>query len=165
MNYMIESDRLILRQFQLDDAEAYFKMTRDRAIQKYIPYVVEDSIKDMRNIIKIYYTKCDFEQDFRLILEDKKTHSIVGAILADAIQKEPLILDVSILTDYKFRRKGFMFEALTAFISSLPKGTTLSFIVFQDNTASKATITKLPGIHEEPFKDGNRPWYRFLLTV
>lgn len=153
MNFIVESERLLIRPFKLADTEEYYQMTRDPIVRKYVPFACENTLEETYSTIDMYYSHGDCVNDFYLVLEEKESHKLVGAIIATARKTIPLTLDVCILTNVNFRRKGFMLEALTAFKDALPKSTELIFVVDKNNEASKNTVTKLPGIKEKNFSD------------
>lgn len=148
MNFVVESERLLLRQFDLADVEEYYQMTQDPLIQSYVPFACENTLKETYEAFEFCYSVKNNPYDFYLILEDKTSHEIVGAIISTAIKTTPLILDVCILTSAKHRRKGYMYEALVAFIGALPKGTELIFSIKNENIASLKTVSKLPRIEK-----------------
>lgn len=151
MNFVIESDRLVIRQFTVEDAPAYHQMTRDKDIQIYVPYACEETYEETLETIRDYYSVSDLKYDYYLVLEEKGTGKLVGAIIATALTTSPLNLDICILTEKSMRRKGYMYEALCAFKDALPKGTTLLFAIAQGNVASYRTVSKLVGIKNTPF--------------
>ena len=151
MSILIESDRLVIRNFKLTDAPAYHQMTRDKDIQVYVPYACEETYEETYSTIRDYYSINDYEYDYYLVIEEKQSGKLVGAIIATALTTSPLNLDVCILTDKSMRRKGFMYEALCAFKDAVPKGTTLLFAIAQGNVASYRTVSKLVGIKNTPF--------------
>lgn len=166
MNFIVESERLIIRPFKTADAESYYQMTQDSLIRKYVPYACENSFEKTYETIEFFYSNGDCVNDFYLILEEKSTHTLIGALIATATQTSPLTLELCILTDANYRRKGFMFEALSAFIKALPQSTTLLFIVDKKNLASRNTISKLPGVIEKIFsEDPKETLYLFSLTT
>ena len=166
MNFMVESERLLIRPFKESDTEEYYQMTRDPIIRKYVPFACEDTLEETYNTISRYYSHGDCVYDFYLVLEEKESLNLVGAIIATATKTSPLTLDVCILTDSIARRKGFMSEALTAFKDALPKSTELLFVVDKKNTASQNTVKKLPGIVEKQFNGPQKEnMYLFSVTT
>lgn len=146
MRYSIESQRLRIRNFTLSDAEAYFEMTQDSDIRRYVPYCFSPSIQVTRELIKDYM-KGDWIHDFYLVLEDKQSMQFIGAIIATTNRFFPQ-LDMAIMTKANYRNQGYMKEALEAFIDYLPEGTVLSFIVEKCNTFSLNTVFSIQGIEE-----------------
>ena len=153
MNFLVESERLLLRQFKLTDVGEYHKMTRDPLIQQYVSFACENTLEETYEAFELCYSVENNPYDFYLILEDKTSHEIIGAIISTAIKTTPLILDVCILTDAMHRQKGYMFEALLAFKNAIPAGTELLFAIKKENQASLKTVTKLPGIVEKPLPE------------
>lgn len=147
MNYMVESERLLLRSFRISDAEAYYQLTLDDEIQKYVAHACAPTFEETLQNIKFSYSQGDFVHDYYLLLEEKQTHKLVGAIIATQIGTQTL-LETHILTHRNYRNKGYMSEALNIFISTLPKGTVLIFTVKKNNQASLRTVSKIPGINE-----------------
>ncbi len=166
MNFIVESERLFIRPFRIADTEEYYQMTRDSLIQTYVPFACEETIEEVYKTIDNYYSNGDCVNDFYLVLEEKTSHKLVGAIIATAKTTTPLVLDVCILTDSFNRKKGFMFEALSAFKNALPKSTELLFTVDRENIASKNTILKLPGVIEKPFSGKQHEYFHcFSVTT
>ncbi|MBQ7410378.1 MAG: GNAT family N-acetyltransferase [Clostridia bacterium] len=166
MSYSIESERLLLRPFTIADAESYFQMTSDATIRKYVPYCWNENLEETQELILDYYSRGDFTRDFYVVIEDKISHQLVGAIIAVALRTKPLELDMAILIDAKHRQKGYMSEALEAFTRSVPKPAYLSFMIEKDNIASLKTVAKLPNIQEIPISGKTKEHERaFVLAL
>lgn len=164
MNLVVESERLLIRQFNLADVGEYYQMTRDPLIQHYVSFACENTIEETFEAFKECYSVENNPYDSYLILENKNSHEIVGAIISTAIKTTPLVLDVCILTEAEHRQKGYMFEALTAFIDVLPNSTELLFAINKENIASLKTVSKLPGIVEKPLPD-QAEFIQYSLTI
>lgn len=149
MNYIIESERLLLRKFTLNDAKDFYKIIRDRKIKRYVPIACLKTLKETQETINNYYSHCDCMQDFYLVIEDKQSHKIIGAIFAFGLLASKTF-EMDILIAKRQRRKGYMTEALLAFISNLPKGSELFFVVDKTNKASLKTVSKLPNAIKKP---------------
>lgn len=144
---VIETKRLILRPFQLEDAPAYFKITQDDAIRKFVPYASPSTLEEAIQDIRVYYSNGDFVHDFYLIIEVRETHTVVGAlIVTQDINGE---FSMSLVMGVNHRMKGYMLEALNGFIANMPSGATLSFLVEKQNSASLELMSKLDVIETE----------------
>lgn len=163
MSYSIESERLLLRPFTIADAEEYFQMTSDATIRYYIPYCWKKTVEKTRDLISTYYSNGDCSRDFYLLLENKDSKELIGAIIATATKTNPLTLDMSILIKVDYRQKGYMSEALSAFIRSLPKPAYLTFMIKEDNIASLKTIAKFSGIKEYQISGENYENERYFV--
>lgn len=160
---IIETDRLVLRQFKSSDAGAYFKMTRDSAIKEYIPYGIPINEEDARNLIDEYYS----QRDYYLVLENKKTHEFIGALIANQNKVSEYELCLMIATEH--RNKGYITEATKAFIKNLPPRTVLIWEIRNDNEASLKAVSKIENVYEADIYDveGYEEYYfrEFKCTV
>ena len=149
MAKLIETSRLILRPFKCSDAERYFEMTRDTEILKYVSYACPDSVQNALDDIEKYYSKGDWVHDFYIILEQKESHEIVGAlIITEDLSGR---LDTCLIVAEEHRRKGYITEAITAFREYLPKGNVLHFVIDRKNIPSLITVQNFEDIKETTF--------------
>lgn len=138
----METDRLLLRQFKSSDADDYFKMTRDSAIKEYIPNGLPISKKHAKELIKESYT----EYEYYLVLESKETHKFIGTIMATLNESSEYDLCLMIVAEY--RGKGYITEAIKAFIKTFPPGTVFSWEIRNDNEASLQAVSKIENVYE-----------------
>lgn len=159
-----ETDRLRLRYIQETDAEMFYQITRDPSIQKYMPFIHQKTVE--KTGAQIVQFKCNNGiYNFNIIIQEKSSGKMVGAILAFANLVSPLDLDVNILIEATSRKQGYMSEALNAFINALPKSTTFSFRIHNTNQASIRTVEKLPGIKEISCRIPGDEYRDFYLTT
>ena len=135
------TQRLKLRPFSVTDAQSYFELTRDADIQKYIPCVCPRSVNATKETIEQYRRDAMFNKDYYLLLEDNTTHQMIGALFV--MREFDERYQVCMFIGKNFRRRGYMVEAIEAFVSNISYGTRLDFVVDLDNNASLATMHKL----------------------
>lgn len=163
MTKIAESERLLLRRFKTSDVEAYYQITRDKSIQDFVPYAYVSNYLEANQRIQDYI-HADFKNNMYIAIEDKESKYLIGAILATRSLGN--VFDIIIFIDIKHRNKGYMSEALSLFIPTMPHGSELIFVVDKCNTASYKTVTKLSGIKEKPFNGLiGQLMYRFSLIV
>lgn len=139
--FTIETDRLVLRPFELSDADSYFAMTRDKDIQKYVPYACAESIEETKGDITKYYSKGDMKHDYYFVIESKGTHQMVGAlIITQNLSKE---FEFCVMAAKEHRGKGYITEATKAAIKNFPAKSVLLWKIRKDNIASLRVISKL----------------------
>ena len=149
-NFLIQTSKIILRPFTISDAENYFEMIKDKTIRDYLAncshllffHEVLQKIEE--------YSKCDFQNNFYMVIEDVSTHQFIGALLVNQIRKN--VCNVTMMTHKDHRRKGYMTEALQAFTNYLPSSKKLVFFVCRNNYASLHTLKKLQGINQDFFE-------------
>lgn len=109
---IIETNRLILRPFKMEDVDEFFKII-DKSIKKYLwSYSKIECTEDLNELVSAY-SKGDFKNDFYYAICDKVTNSIVGTIIA--VKTSSCILDVSYFIGDTYRNNGYMREALLGF--------------------------------------------------
>ena len=156
---VINTNRLILRPFKVEDATSFFEITQDEAIKKFVPYASPKSISEAKQDIITYYSNGDFIHDFYLIIELKSNKEIIGSlIVTQNLEKE---FDMSLVISKKHRCNGYMAETIQAFIKSMPSNSHLIFLVNENNQASLNLMKRL----QIPETDCNYPGNRKFLYV
>lgn len=148
---LVETERLVLRNFEMTDVDEYFGIVSDKVIKRYVPYASAFSKEAVCSLVSDYCLG-DFKNDFYVVFKDKQTMKIVGAIIAVKIPTTSC-LDVSYLVNPALRDKGFMKEALMGFISFLLNSSFmysyLQLTIENENTASQEVAKSCGG---KPFK-------------
>ena len=136
---MLKSERLILKQPELEDVDKILKIQNSEFVQKYNMkkiYDIDDMIKDIVE---------EGKNTYYLQLIDSK--EIIGAIF---IEKDYLRYHVdsvclSYYLDEQYQRNGYMYESLKIVINKLfEQGIeVISARVFEDNFTSKKLLEKL----------------------
>lgn len=132
---IIQSNKITLRSFNLEDAYEFYEMVHnDSAIEKYVPYAyVHNMTETIENIY--YYAQGNCINDFYLVIEIENV--MVGAIIA--VGTFPTTLDLSLIISKRYRGQGIMRDALEIFIKWLKSNTSykrLSLVIKNDNLAS-----------------------------
>ena len=61
---MIETDRLIIRKFNIDDAEALFSILSDEEVNKYLPWFVFNSLEETKIHLQKFYLETNDNINF-----------------------------------------------------------------------------------------------------
>ncbi len=132
---IIHTKNYTLRSFTPNDATEFFHMVNgDEVIEEYVPYSYVNTMEEACENVEDY-SNGDCKNDFYLLIE--KNGKMVGAIIA--VRMIGMTLDTSLLVFKKYRGKGIMSEALTAFIQWLKKSTqyeSLVLVIRNDNLPS-----------------------------
>lgn len=159
--YIVETSRLILRPFTITDAKAYFSITRDENIKRFVPYACPETFVDCLHDFKKVYTQGDFRYDYYIAIEEKSSHKLIGSIICVYID----CFDISAFVDKKYRGQGYMKEALASFLSSMPKGSVIRFDIQKTNQASLRIISQVEGSKEQILKDSQTADFRRFVVV
>lgn len=148
MKFSIETSRLVLRPFTINDAKDFFNITRDEDIRKFIPGCYFETLEETKEVFEKFYTKGDLEHDYYLAIVEKSSNTLVGSFI---------ITQNSDFYTYEFcyfikkeeRLKGYFKEAFTAFFKQSAPAS-FSFNIAPENESSwlalKKTIEKLSDI-------------------
>lgn len=159
MSFYLETPRLIIRPFTLADAKEYFKITRDSSIKKYVPNARPTSLEETVYDIESTYSQADFKHDFYLVIIEKQTKKLIGALI---ITQNPLMsyYEACYFIGKNFRNNGFIFEALSYFLTNFPfSGERIVFQIKTSNIASLNLISKFNNI-----KDVSKEYKIFLAS-
>ena len=61
---MIETDRLIIRKFNINDAEALFSILSDEEVNKYLPWFVFNSLEETKIHLQKFYLETNDNINF-----------------------------------------------------------------------------------------------------
>lgn len=142
----IETERLILRDASVDDAEDMFEYAKLEEVTKYLSWKPHLSVKDSKKILDALSKEAK-EKDsyvFKAIVlkeNDKMIGTIDARIFGDGLKDA----EFGYCLNPKYWNKGYMSEALKAFIQVLHKerGVENVFGSFErENIASKRVMQK-----------------------
>lgn len=115
----IETDRLILRKYELgDEIQVFENWASDPITSQYVGW---DTHKDVSQTLK-YVKECIEEADnngFHWVVETKDTHELIGDISVFEIRKKHSNCEIGYSYGSKFWGKGYATEALRAVIEYL----------------------------------------------
>ena len=108
MHNIIETSRLILRSFTLDDAEDIFEYASDEEVTKYLTWKTHKNIEETINVIKTFYLN---DNTFCIELKDEK--KCIGAI---ELRPKGDIFSFGYVLNRKYWNRGIMTEVLQKMI-------------------------------------------------
>lgn len=108
----LETERLILRKFKIEDAEAmYNNWATDPECNKYLSWDLHKNIEETKSIIQMWIDQYD-KGSYNWVVELKDTHEIIGNISAVHIHKKDLNCEIGYCYGSKYWGKGYGTEAL-----------------------------------------------------
>lgn len=142
----IETERLILRDASVDDAEDMFEYAKLEEVTKYLSWKPHLSVKDSEKILEMLSKEAKEKDSYVLkaiVLKenDKMIGTIDARIFGDGLKDA----EFGYCLNPKYWNKGYMSEALKAFIQALHKehGVENVFGSFErENIASKRVMQK-----------------------
>lgn len=142
----IETERLILRDASVDDAEDMFEYAKLEEVTKYLSWKPHISVKDSEKILEMLSKEAKEKDSYVLkaiVLKenDKMIGTIDARIFGDGLKDA----EFGYCLNPKYWNKGYMSEALKAFIQALHKEHSVEnvFGSFErENIASKRVMQK-----------------------
>ena len=139
---IIETDRLVLRNFKEKDIDILYSYRNNKNCSKYQRW--ENTSKEfLINFIKEERLKTISNDSLQLAIAHKKNDDLVGDIF---IARKEKCITIGYTVDFKHHRKGYAHEIINALISYLFdnfKGYELVALVHPDNEPSKNLLEKL----------------------
>lgn len=142
----IETERLILRDASVDDAEDMFEYAKLEEVTKYLSWKPHISVKDSEKLLEMLGKEAK-EKDsyvFKVIVL-KENDKMIGTIDARLFGEGLMDAEFGYCLNPKYWNKGYMSEALKAFMEALHKehGVENVFGSFErENIASKRVMQK-----------------------
>ena len=114
----IETDRLILRQFQFDDAETMFSnWASDSEVTKYLTWDAHQSVEVTKQILQMWIQEYQNPNTIRYGITIKETGELVGGI--DVVSYHDGVPEIGYCLAKKCWNKGYMTEACRTLLKYL----------------------------------------------
>lgn len=158
----METDRLVLRQFKIEDGPDFFVLRSDPNVMQYIPRPLAKTVADAVEVIELVNKNIGNNESINWALEDKATGKMIGMIGYVHMSKEDHRAEVGYMLHPEYHGKGYMQEALTAVLDYgfiVMKLHSVNAVVDPANTPSaklleKNKFTKEGYIRENCFWNG-----------
>ena len=116
----LETDRLILRPFTLNDTQAmYQNWATDHEVTKYLTWKPHDSIEVTKQYIEYIMEQYDNLFTYDWGIEVKENHELIGTIGTVKIDPEVESVHIGYCLGKKWWNQGYMTEAMEAVIGYL----------------------------------------------
>lgn len=139
----INSKNLILRNFELDDANDIYEYAHDEKNVKWISIHPHQSLLDAFNAIKNYFLN---PPEGKYVILLKEENKVIGAI--DVRSRDNGTYDIGYILNAKFQNRGFGTEALTVLVKTIFETTSIRELIIKidaENQASNHLATKIAG--------------------
>lgn len=108
----LETERLVLRKFKIDDAEAMFNnWASDKETTKYVSFNPHKNIEETRAIISNWINEYE-KGNYNWVVELKDTNEIIGNISVLEISEKHNNCEIGYVYGSKYWGKGYGTEAL-----------------------------------------------------
>jgi RimJ/RimL family protein N-acetyltransferase len=150
---LIESSRLVLRPFEMDDVEAVLEYQSNPEVVRYVPWPVRNASMVQVALAKaIHQTKFEKQDDYlSLALIRRSDGRLVGQMNAMYVSEKDQCGEIGYVVNPTFARQGFASEASRALVSAIFENNQFRRVIarFDDrNVASRGVAEKL-GFRQE----------------
>ena len=115
----IETKRLILRAFQLDDAKAMFRnWANDPEVTKYLTWPTHEREETTAQVVR-YWVEHDAPEAYQWAITTRETGEAIGSISVVRMQEETGSMEIGYCIGRAWWGRGLMPEALEAVIQYL----------------------------------------------
>lgn len=157
---LIESSRLLLRPFEMDDCEAVLEYQSIPEVVRYVPWPVRNvSMVEEALANAIHQTSFEKQDDYlSLALVRKSDERLVGQMNAMYVSEKDQCGEIGYVVNPSFSGQGFATEATRALVSAIFDTKQFHRVIarFDDrNLASRAVVQKLGFREEAHFIDDN----------
>jgi ribosomal-protein-alanine N-acetyltransferase len=116
----LETERLILRRFELTDAEAMFRnWANDPEVSKFLTWQLHETIEVTRGVIENWVNSCEAADKYEWAIELKSLGEPIGSIAAMKPNEKVRSVDIGYCIGKAWWHNGYVAEALTAVVKFL----------------------------------------------
>lgn len=142
----VETPRLILRPFEMGDAEDWFNIMRSPEVTRYWSHLPWQSLQEAQQDIIQDITHMERKEYLRLAVIDKETNALMGMCVFFNHYPSSRRGEVGYCLDMAYQGKGIMKEAMVAFIDYLQTHLAVRRLeadIHPDNKASVSFISEI----------------------
>ncbi|HJV16076.1 MAG TPA: GNAT family N-acetyltransferase [Bacillales bacterium] len=116
----INTDRLLLRRFELDDANQMFKnWANDSEVTKFLTWEPHNSLEVTKEIIEMWVNNYKDTNTYEWAIELKEIGEVIGSISIVELDEKNYACEIGYCLSRKYWGKGIMSESLKAVIDYL----------------------------------------------
>jgi [ribosomal protein S5]-alanine N-acetyltransferase len=170
MNLILETNRLILREFQLSDAAAFFAMDSNPKVHQYLWNKPVQSIEETIEIIDFVRKQYLDNGIGRFAIISKETNEFIGwaglKYNTETVNNKINFYDIGYRLDEKFWGKGIASEASSAWLNyafETMNIKTIEAAAHSENSASNKILQKIGMQMTETYLEDGVSWNWYLL--
>lgn len=157
---VINTDRLILRKFKLDDARDMYKnWSSDSEVTKYLSWYAHPDVDFTKALITTWVSEYLHEDRYHWAIELKENREVIGDIAVFNLKEKHESCEVGYCLSKSYWNEGIMSEALSSVIDYLFREVGLNRIFAMhdpDNIASENVMIKNNMKYEGTLRNANK---------
>ena len=109
----IETERLLLRRFTVDDAQEFFQnVTSDLEVNRFLTWQLHETVEDTKTLLSEWTKRYESPERYCWAIVLKETGQIVGTIAAPTVKNRIETVEVTYCIGSKWWGQGIVPEAL-----------------------------------------------------
>lgn len=109
----IETERLLLRRFTVDDAQEFFQnVTSDLEVNRFLTWPLHETVEDTKTLLSEWTKRYESPERYCWAIVLKETGQIVGTIAAPTVKNRIETVEVTYCIGSKWWGQGIVPEAL-----------------------------------------------------
>jgi ribosomal-protein-alanine N-acetyltransferase len=156
----IETERLILRRFEIDDAESMYKnWASDTQVTKFLTWPTHAGVEDSKNIIELWRKDADTLSSYQWCIELKELGEPIGSIAVVHMDEEAGVVEIGYCIGRQFWGQCITTEAFDALINFFFEEVQVNRIEARhdrNNPASGRVMQKCGLVREGMKRQGDR---------
>ncbi|CAH0335784.1 Acetyltransferase [Flavobacterium sp. CECT 9288] len=165
MDLILETDRLLLREMKLSDAEALFEMDRNPKVHEYLWNTPLTDVNEVKNIINSVQEQYKQNKIGRFVMVLKETNEVIGwaglKFNTEMVNNKIHFYDIGYRLDEKFWGKGYASEASFSWLDygfKTMKIPVMEAAAHSDNIASNRILQKIGLQMTETYLEDGVSW-------
>lgn len=165
MNLILETDRLLLREMLLSDAEALFEMDSNPTVHQYLWKKPLTEISEVLSYIELVREQYKQNNIGRFVVVLKDTNQLIGwaglKYNTEIVNNKVDFYDIGYRLNEKFWGKGYASEASFAWLDygfNVMKIKIMDAAAHTDNAASNTILQKIGMVMTEQYKEDGVSW-------
>ena len=166
MDMLFETERLIIRKFEAEDAEQLYENHMDEEVRKWFPNECYADPEEAQDAIRFYADRVDYGKlPYVLGVELKGTGELIGDTGISEVEGKPGETEVGYCIEKKYRGKGYATELLRAIsgfvVSRFSIGIIWGRVVYGNEASVKVLeksgyqfVRKEFGAEDDPYGNG-----------
>jgi [ribosomal protein S5]-alanine N-acetyltransferase len=165
MDLIIETKRLLLREFLYSDAEALFEMDRNPVVHQYLWNKPLTDIEEVHNYIKLVRQQYLYNNIGRFVMVLKETNEVIGwaglKFNTERVNNKIHFYDIGYRLNQNFWGKGYASEASFAWLDygfNVMNIKLMEAAAHTDNIASNRILQKIGMAMSEQYLEEGVSW-------
>ena len=153
---VLETERLTLRELNLNDTKAIFGLRTNKEVVEYIDRKTLNNLSETRAFIDRISQLTSNNKGVFWVIESKNNNQVIGTIGLRNFEDEEDYAEIGYELDPSYQQKGFMneaFEVVIKFGFNQMELKTIEAFTHKNNTASIALLEKQNFVFEPEIKD------------